>query len=249
MAKLGGGRAKDARNDFVLAWVRSGARPAGARAALDELAGSADERRALEQRLAERYHAGGFDREAAVVWQALIEERPRAPEAVAFQLATIDAVARGGNKQVTVGQVRRLVELAGQVPGGDLGAAEPLLATLATTWHQECRKTREQRCLAYPGAVYEAYLALFPATPRAYELRFSWGELLFETAEFARAATQYRAVVDRDVACRGSRACQPGRFLEAAAFGEVKAREALADREAAQHGERSRDGARLLAAR
>ena len=249
VAKLGGGRAKDARNDFVLAWVRSGAKPGAARAALGELTGSADERRALEQRLAERYFAGGFDREAAAVWQALIQERPRAPEAVAFQVSTIDAVMRAGNKQVTVGHVRRLVELAGQVPGADLGAAEPLLARLATAWHQECRKTHEDRCLAYPSAVYEAYLALFPATPRAYELHFYWGELLFETAEFARAATQYRAVVDRDVGCRESRACEPGRFLEAAAFGEVKAREALADRETSQHGQRPREGARMLAAR
>jgi hypothetical protein len=104
---------------------------------------------------------------------------------------------------------------------GDVTGAEPLLAGLATSWHIECRKTREEGCLAFPDAIYTAYLALFPSVPRANELRFFHAELLYAAGDFVRAAEQYRAVVQHDVA-HG-----PGRFMEAAAWGEIKAREAL----------------------
>lgn len=250
VAKAGAMRSKEARQAYLLTWVRSGGKPTAARAALARLASGADDRRALEAQLAERYHTDGFDRDAAVVWQALVSERPTAPEAFAYQTALVDAVMRLGNKELTVQQVNRLVALSGTLPVEvERGGAAPLLASLATTWHRECRKTREEACLRFPAAVYDAYLALYPSGAQAYELRFYFAELLFETNDFARAAAQYRAVVERDAACKTSGGCRPGKFFEAAAFGEIKAREALALLDGSEHGETHQHARVLYAAR
>ncbi|MBL8914482.1 MAG: tetratricopeptide repeat protein, partial [Archangium sp.] len=232
VARSGQPRAKEARSAYVLVFVRSGGQPAVARAALTRITNTVDERRALEQQLASRYHEDGFDRAAAVVWQALITERPEAPEAFAYQTSIIDAVMRMGNKELTTQQVRKLVQLSSSLPASvDRSGAEELLAKLATTWHTECRKTKEEGCLRFPSAVYDSYLTIFPNTARAYELHFFFAELLFETNEFARAANEYRAVVDRDAACKTTGACSVGKFFEKAALGEIHSREALALRD------------------
>ena len=52
-------------------------------------------------------------------------------------------------------------------------------------------------------------------------------ELLFDLSDFTRAAAEYRLVVERDVECGKSGQCAPGRFMEAAALGEINAREAI----------------------
>lgn len=144
-----------------------------------------------------------------------------------------------GNKELTTQQVRKLVQLSSSLPASvDRSGAEELLAKLATTWHTECRKTKEEGCLRFPSAVYDSYLTIFPKTARAYELHFFFAELLFETNEFARAANEYRAVVDRDVACKERGACEPGKYLEPAALGEIHSREQLALRDGSGHGGR-----------
>lgn len=239
VARSGQPRAKESRSAYVLVFVRSGGQPAAARQALTRITTTVDERRALEQQLAARYHEDGFDRAAAVVWQSLITERPEAPEAFAYQTSIIDAVARMGNKELTTQQVRKLVQLSSALPASvDRSGAEELLAKLATGWHTECRKTKQDGCLAFPSEVYDAYLTIFPSTARAYELHFFFAELLFETNEFGRAATEYRAVVDRDAACKTTSACKVGKYLEPAALGEIHSREALALRDGSGHGGR-----------
>ena len=220
VASLGGVRASDAERDFVRAFEKGGGKladfsPPGAR------------RRALTEWLAKLYRDDGFDGEAALTFQALIRERPRAKEALGFQQEVIEALLRMGKKPLVVAQVQRLVVMASEIEG-DVSSAEPMLAKLATSWHAECRKTKEEHCLALPSAIYDAYLALFSAAPRAYELRFFHAELLFEVGDFSRAATAYRSVVDRDIECRNTQQCEAGKFLEPAAWGEIQAREALA---------------------
>lgn len=217
---LGGARATDAERDFVRAFERGGGKPAESRAALRALAGTDARRWALTELLAKLYRDDGFDAEAALTWQQLIQERPRAKETLAWQQEVIRSLMRMGRKPLVVAQVQRLVKMKSELDG-DVSEAEPLLAGLATGWHTECRKTREEGCLAFPEAIYAAYLALFPSAPRSYELRFFHAELLYAAGDFVRAAQQYRLVVQHDVE-HG-----PGRFMEAAAWGEIKAREAL----------------------
>ncbi len=226
LVSLAGPRATDAERDFVRAYEKGGGKAAGAQAALETL-GVGSRRRALTEMLAKLYRDDGFDGEAALTWQALIREQPRAKEALGFQQQLIESLVRMGKKPLVITQVQRLVTMAAEIEGADVSAAEPLLAGLATGWHSECRKTQEDGCLTAPGALYEAYLALFPKAPRAYELRFYRAELLYAAGDFALAAEGYRSVVDRDVACKTNGGCEAGRFLEAAAWGEIKARDAL----------------------
>lgn len=219
---LGGPRATDAEKDFVRAYEKGG----GTSAEFPVLTRDAKRQRALKVMLAELYSEDGFDAEAALTWKALISEDPNASEALKFQQRIVASVVRMGRKQVVVAQVQKLVKMAGEVEG-DVSDAEPMLATLATSWHKECRKTREDGCLVNAGAIYDAYLALFPSVPRAYELRFFHAELLYDLSDFTRAAAEYRLVVERDVECRRSAQCAPGKFMEAAALGEINAREAI----------------------
>ena len=227
VVSLGGPRATDAERDFVRAYEKGGGKALAARAAIDSVTQDTSRRRVLMEHLAKLYRADGFDGDAALTWQALIHEQPRAKEALGYQEQVIASLVRMGKKPLVVAQVQRLVTMASALEGGDLGEAETMLATLAAGWHSECRKTREDGCLAYPSAIYEAYLALFPKAPRAYELRFFHAELLYEVKDFAGAAAEYRLVMERDVACRTTQGCTTGRFMEAAAWGEIKARDAI----------------------
>ena len=219
---LSGARATDAEKDFVRAYEQGG----GKFAEFPVVSNDPKRQRALKVMLADLYSADGFDGEAALTWNALIAEQPRSSDALKFQQRLIASVLRMGRKQLVVAQVNKLVNLASEIEG-DVSEAEPMLAKLATSWHVECRKTREDGCLVNAGAIYDAYLALFPSVPRAYELRFFHAELLYDLSDFTRAAAEYRIVVERDVECAKSGKCAPGRFMEAAALGEINAREAI----------------------
>lgn len=236
VVKTGGPRATDAERDFVRAYERGGGKATEAPSVFAALTTSEARARQLTELLARSYRDDGFDAEAALTWQSLIRAQPRAKETLGYQRELIEALVRMGRRPLVVAQVQRLVKMAAELPAGDVGGAEPLLASLATSWHSECRKTKADGCLAGADAVYEAYLGLFPTAPRAYELRFFHAELLFEAGEFARAATAYRTVVDRDIACREGKQCAPGKFLEPAAWGEIQARDAIARAEVPHQG-------------
>ncbi|MFO0598485.1 MAG: tetratricopeptide repeat protein [Myxococcaceae bacterium] len=225
VAKSDATRRAEARAAFVRTWVRSGQGTTGVRTAFTRLSDSVADRRVLEHQLADRFHADGFDKEAAVVWQALITEDPKTGEAFGDQVSIVDAVMRAGRRQVTLQQARKLADFAPLASTADLERGEKLISSLAVAWHQECRKTHEDSCLDAPRELYEVYLKLWPQTARAYELRFFLAELLFAEQEFQQAAASYRQVVDHDIACRQSGRCAAGRFFEAAALSEIQARE------------------------
>jgi cellulose synthase operon protein C len=240
---LGGARATDAEKDFVRAFEKGGGKPGE----FPVVSKDAKRQRALKVMLADLYSDDGFDGEAALTWQALINEDPKVSEALTYQRRIIESVLRMGRKQLVIAQVQKLVKMASELDG-DVSEAEPMLAKLATSWHVECRKTREDGCLTSTGAIYDAYLALFPRESRAYDLRFFHAELLFDSSDFTRAAAEYRLVVDRDVECATSGHCAAGRFMEAAALGEINAREALIAASMPHQGAIDPDAALLVAA-
>jgi TolA-binding protein len=149
------------------------------------------------KRQANEHYQAGRDKDAALLFEALIKERPRSPEAVGLQAKLIDSVVRSGNKRATVEQVRRLIAIHDPSASSQSRAeAEEVLSRLAVTWHNECRKTRDDECFALDGEVYAAYLTLFPDTAKAYDLRFFWAELLLDNLhQPARAGEQYTRVL------------------------------------------------------
>jgi len=219
LEKAGGAKGKsalirEARRDFVRAYERSGGTPEQARAVFPTVAKNPDDLWEMYKTLANLYYDQGNDRFAALAYFLLIKERPLSPEAPGFQAKIVDCVLREGNKKTTVAQVRRLVKIIGDVEkSGNVKTdadkkaladakkqSEVILSNLAVNWHNEGRKTRDDETFAATDEVYGDYLALFPDSPKAYDLRFFWAELLHDNLRrYDKAAEQYTLVVKQDV--------------------------------------------------
>lgn len=203
---------REARGDFVRSYAREGdAR--GARDEFSKVATTPDDRFTMLKQLANLYYDDGKDREAALTFNTLIKERPLSPEAPGFQSKIVDCVLRMGNKDRTVGQVRRLVKIMHDVErSGAIKSdkdkqaladarefSERTLSNLAVTWHNEGKKTRDEETYKYADMIYGDYLTLFPESPKAYDLRFFWAELLNDNLmKFEKAAENYTLVVLQD---------------------------------------------------
>jgi tetratricopeptide (TPR) repeat protein len=212
------GLVKEARNDFVRSYARllTGT-PTEGRERFSKLAKAPDDMRTMMKQLASLYYEDGKDKEAALAFDMLIKERPTAPEAPGFQGKIIDCVMRAGNKQMTVQQVRRLVKVMDDVKAANKNCSEdakckgPMeeakelsertISNLAVNWHNEGKKTRDEPTFEFANQVYADYMALFPDSPKSYDLRFFWAELLNDNLnKYDKSAEQYTAVVMMDIA-------------------------------------------------
>ncbi|HET9450033.1 MAG TPA: tetratricopeptide repeat protein, partial [Aggregicoccus sp.] len=203
---------REARNDYVRSYAREGdAR--GARDDFSKVATNPEDRFAMLRHLANLYYDDGKDREAALTYNTLIKEKPLSPEAPGFQGRIVDCVLRMGNKERTVGQVRRLVKIMNDVEASGVVKSdkekqqladarefsERTLSNLAVTWHNEGKKTRDEETFKYADMIYGDYLTLFAENPKAYDLRFFWAELLNDNLnKFEKAAENYTLVVLQD---------------------------------------------------
>ncbi|MBX5484449.1 MAG: tetratricopeptide repeat protein [Myxococcaceae bacterium] len=226
---------REARNDYVRTYERSGRPALDARADFGRLTDKEDEQWEMLKNLANLYYENGKDKEAALTFNTLIKWRPRSPEAPGFQGKIVDCVLRAGNKKMTVDQVRRLVKIHDEVAPlakteKDKKAleearelAERTLSNLAVNWHNEAKKTRDDDTFAYANEVYSDYLTLFPDNKKAYDLRFFWAELLNDNLHrYDQSAVQYSRVLDQDIQ-RIERKEKPGRWMVNAAYNAVLA--------------------------
>ncbi len=208
------GLVKEARGDYVRAFSRGGGAPSDAKERFGKLADKAEDLRLMMKQLANLYYEDGKDREAAVTFDSLIKERPTAPDAPGFQGKIVDCVMRAGNKRQTVTQVRRLVKIMDDVLKGNTKMddkdkkaldearelSERTISNLAVNWHNEAKKTRDDETFGFANEVYADYLTLFPESPKAYDLRFFWAELLNDNlSKYKRAAEEYTRVMMTDV--------------------------------------------------
>ena len=208
------GLAKEARTDYVRAYSRGNGSPGEAKSKFNSLCDTPDELRTMLKQLAGLFYEDGKDKEAALAYDMLIKERPLSPEAPGFQSRIVDCVMRAGNKQMTVQQVRRLVKIMDDVTkGGQIKEdkdkkameearelSERTISKLAVDWHNEGRKTRDEPTFEFANAVYADYLTLFPTSPKAYDLRFFWAELLNDNLnKYEKAAGEYTTVFNIDV--------------------------------------------------
>ncbi|MFT3708164.1 MAG: tetratricopeptide repeat protein [Archangium sp.] len=208
------GLAKEARTDYVRSFARGAGTPGEAKEKFNKLCDTPDELRIMMKQLAGLFYEDGKDKEAALAFDMLIKERPTSPEAPGFQSKIVDCVMRAGNKQMTVQQVRRLVKIMDDVVKGNpkledkdkkaLDEARELsertISRLAVDWHNEGRKTRDEATFEFANAVYADYLTLFPQSPKAYDLRFFWAELLNDNLnKYDKAAGEYTTVAGIDI--------------------------------------------------
>jgi TolA-binding protein len=206
--------AREARRDFVLAYAQFG----GARAAPGEFKTLADPNSEdyfkMLEKLGDIYYGNGKDRDAIIIYQILMKMRPNSSRNPLFQGKVVKLASRIGIKRQVVGQARKLTEewqkarkafkkLKKGSPewekyNSDLEAAEDVsdntLRFLATTWHREAKKTRDENTYKLSYELYGDYLELFPNKKEAYEMRFFYAELLWKLEMFQQAGEQYTKV-------------------------------------------------------
>lgn len=236
------GLAKEARTDYVRAYARGGGTPGDAKSKFKSLTDSDDDLRTMLKQLAGLFYEDGKDKEAALAYDMLIKDRPISPEAPGFQSRIVDCVMRAGNKQMTVQQVRRLVKIMDDVTKGNpkledkdkkaLDEARELsertISRLAVDWHNEGRKTRDEATFEFANAVYADYLTLFPQSPKAYDLRFFWAELLNDNLnKYEKAAGEYTTVfgIDIEKVKKGGdkKEDKPGKYFGNSAYNAILA--------------------------
>ncbi len=83
-----------------------------------------------------------------------------------------------------------------------------------TTYHQRAQKTNNKSYSSAALQIYAQYLAAFPKTKNAYEIRYYYADVLFDMQRFEAAADQYALVVDAD---------KNGKFRKDAAMNAVVA--------------------------
>lgn len=225
------GLAKEARKDYVLAYAQYGSAD-NAPSEFAQIAEGAEHRMMLE-RLADIYYGDGKDREAIKTYQTLMRMTPESTKNPLFQGKVVKLASRIGEKKQVVGQARKLVDEFKRVRAvnasikdgdpkkenvvNDLRSADDLsdntLRFLATTWHNEAKKTLDNSTFEYAYELYGDYLDLFPERKEAYEIRFFYAELLFKLEKFEIAGEQYVKVYQQD---------PKGKWAEAAAEEAVR---------------------------
>lgn len=211
------GLANEARKDYVLAYAQYGTAQA-APAEFKTIADKPADLRAMLERLADIYYGDGKDRDAIIAYQTLMKMEPENTKNPLFQGKIVKLASRIGEKRQVVGQARKLSDeykrvraVFASVKEGDpkkevirddLRAADDVsdntLRYLATTWHNEAKKTLDTPTFEYAYELYGDYLDLFPDRKEAYEMRFFYAELLYRLERFEQAGEQYVRVFLQD---------------------------------------------------
>jgi len=215
---------KEAMKDFVLTYSNAGdvsdakerfLRIAGPEKYIDML-------RTLAQLLFDQ----GKDRESIEVHKLLITERPEEMRNLSYQARIVESYDRMANKRQAVEEARVLVDMfkniKSKVPDKKMieqttdsqekkrleelkknykeaeDLTESLLRKLATTYHNEAKKTGAQKTYFMAHELYGDYLELFPNAKDAYTLNFYYAELLYKLQKWESAGDAYLKVVKMD---------------------------------------------------
>jgi TolA-binding protein len=232
---------KEARKDYVRTYSHVGA-PESAAEEFRRVGGEAGWFDMLRN-LAGLYYDEGKDREAILVYHQLIQAKPLSPESPLFQSRIVTCAGRMGKKDFAVQQARVFVKMLKEIEASNTvtdekgkkqleearASAENTLRTLAVQYHNEYKKTRDEPVAGLAAEVYEDYLAIFPDTFHAYEMRFFFAELLFALDKYQRAGEEYSRVAVADAKALEAKQ-KPGKYLQDALENAVFAFDLVAKR-------------------
>jgi len=223
--------AREARKDYVRTYSHVGS-PEGAMPEFKKVGGENGWWEMLKS-LAGLYFEEGKDREAILVYHQLIKEKPLSPESLLFQSRIVTCAGRMQKKEFAVAQAHVFVKALKQIIDSgtvtdDKGKkllddaqndAEATLRTLAVQYHNEYKKTREEKVAELATDVYQDYLAVFPESKHGYEMRFFYAELLFALEKYQRAGDEYSRVAQLDIKAVEARKANPalpkaGKYLQ-----------------------------------
>lgn len=186
--------------------------------------GKKDLIRDMLKRLASTYFDQGKFEQAIQTYRRLISEDPNGANAPDFQNEIISCYTKMGRKEDTVAEIERLLKTYGKNSAWARANAsnqdavkqaqefiEKSLRTVAMNYHNEAKKLRtgDQAKQAYALAekAYAVYLEEFPDSKYSYDIRYSYGELLYTIKKFDVAYEQYMKVVALDPKGQHSEFC------------------------------------------
>ena len=177
----------------------------------------------LEQSATQLFEQGAYD-EAIATCRRLIAVNPESKDAPEYQNQVIEAYLEQEKKLEAFVEIDRLLKTYGagtawaHANASDPGATKRAVALIernlrnvAINFHNQAKKlgtgdsARETYALAYKAFV--VYLNEFPDTQYAYDVRYTFSELLYKIKKYDEAYNQYIKVVEIDPKGKHSEFC------------------------------------------
>ncbi len=195
----------EAVKDLVVFYAETGD-PAQAQNYFNDLAGSKNAFPLLEK-LAYYYADSGHREGARIVFHELIDAKPTSAKAFKYQYAVVSAYANAKNEEAYKKELMTLVEDYGpnsawaEVNRGNkddfkeaLELRESVLRNYVLQVHQTAQNSRAKHSQRLAAEGYRLYLRHFEKAEKGVEMRFFYGELLFDMGLYAEAADEYLRV-------------------------------------------------------
>ena len=203
--------AREALGDLVLFYSHSNKKVVTAWNYFQKMSGG-DSEQALKmlKSLAYAYLDHGNLRGVRITFKQLIEEEPLSKMAYDYQYQIIRAYTYAGSRRVFLRELKHWI--TGYGPGSSwarenrdnsalISKAFDLMETTVRNYslrmHQSYRKTADKTARSQSLFSYELYNNHFKKSKRADQMRFFYGELLFDLKKYDAAARQYLYVVEQ----------------------------------------------------
>jgi len=185
---------RDARRDLVQAFAQAG-KPTKAWEFFQKIGDGPKEdenmSRKMMELLAVRYFGQGMYTESTFVYEKLQELYPEDAQACEWQGRIVINALATDNKSVQWTETAQLGEYWTKFKDGNQKQAvkrkcrdETLdtMKQMATVWHDEAEKTKNESTYALAEQAYEGFLKTFPKDKDAYEIQMFYAELLWARA-------------------------------------------------------------------
>jgi TolA-binding protein len=185
---------RDARRDLVQAYSQAG-KPTKAWEFFQKIGDGPKEdenmSRKMMELLAVRYFGQGMYTESTFVYEKLQELYAEDPQTCEWQGRIVINALATDNKDVQWKETAQLGEYWTKFKDGDYKQAikrkcrdETLdtMKQMATVWHDEAEKTKNESTYALAELAYEGFLKTFPKDKDAYEIQMYYAELLWARA-------------------------------------------------------------------
>ena len=185
---------RDARRDLVQAFAQAG-KPTKAWEFFQKIGDGPKEDENMSRKMMEllsvRYFGQGMYTESTFVYEKLQELFPEDPQTCEWQGRIVINALATDNKSVQWTETAQLGEYWTKFKDGDYKQAikrkcrdETLdtMKQMATVWHDEAEKTKNEATYALAEQAYEGFLKTFPKDKDAYEIQMFYAELLWARA-------------------------------------------------------------------
>jgi TolA-binding protein len=215
----------EALNDLVLVWAD--AEEVDSAWKYFQTVGSKESFYKMLERLGNIYTEQGRNQQAIVVYQRLLREMPTRPTNPEVSVKLVELYDLAGNVAGLVAELQKMkktyidesqwreANTGNQVALNEARRqCELTIHRYGALFHQRAQKTKNTDLFATAAEIYGLYLATFPDTPAAYDIRYYLAEIHFDRKEYEKAAEHYSIVAKSD---------PKGKYMKSAAFNAVAA--------------------------